>query len=126
MIKDNTEEFYEKFKNFVSYTEKMKELKNLTKGHKQRFINMIIEFLKFKEKTFQIQMWISYIISFYQKEINKYKKFADEPVMKKLDQLLNEFFLKNKVNEIINNNISILSSKENINSLNKPLTNKNY
>ena len=125
MIKDNTEEFYEKFKNFVSYTEKMKELKNLTKGHKQRFINMIIEFLKFKEKTFQIQMWISYIISFYQKEINKYKKFADEPVMKKLDQLLNEFFLKNKVNEIINNNISILSSKENINSLNIPLTIKN-
>ena len=67
---------------------------------------MIIEFLKFKEKTLQIQMWISYIISFYQKEINKYKKFAEEPVIKKLDQLLNEFFLKNKVNEVINNNIS--------------------
>ena len=122
----HTEEFYEKMENFVIYTEKMKTLKNITKGHKQRFINMVIEFLKLKEKTPEIQKWINYIILYHQKEINKYKKYADEPVLKKLEQLFFEFFTnnnnnKNNLNESVTTDISTNKTKENSSS-NKTMT----
>ena len=118
MKKGCTEEFYEKMENFVTYTEKMKNLINITKGHKQRFINMIIEFLKIKEKTPEIQKWINYIIIFNQKEINKYKKVVDEPVFKKLEQLSYMFFNfnSNPPNENINKDFSLLIEKD------KPIT----
>ena len=95
MQKANPEEFYEKYKKFILYVDKMKSLNNITKGHKQRFINAIIEFLKFKEKDLEIQIWIYYLLINYKKEITKYKKFVDEPVVKKLEQLLSEFMNKN-------------------------------
>ena len=95
MQKANPEEFYEKYKKFILYVDKMKSLNNITKGHKQRFINAIIEFLKFKEKDLEIQTWIYYLLINYKKEITKYKKFVDEPVVKKLEQLLSEFMNKN-------------------------------
>ena len=82
MQKENTEEFYEKYKKFILYVDKMKSLNNITKGHKQRFINIIIEFLKFKEKDLEMQIWIYYLLINYKKEITKYKKFVDEPVVK--------------------------------------------
>ena len=46
MQKTNPEEFYEKYKNFILYVDKMKSLNNITKGHKQRFINIILIILK--------------------------------------------------------------------------------
>ena len=127
MLKDNNEDFYEKMEKFVSYNTKMKSLKNITKGHKQRFINMIIEFLKFKGKTPEIQKWINYILIYHQKEINKYKKFVEEPVAKKLEQLFYEFCNniltnQNKSNENINQNSSFISQKENVDQNNKSNT----
>lgn len=95
MQKAKSEEFYEKYKKFILYADKMKSLNNITKGHKQRFINIIIEFLKFKEKDLEIQTWIYFLLINYKKEISKYKKFVDEPVVKKLEQLLYEFMSKN-------------------------------
>ena len=111
MIKNNTEEFYEKFTHFIEYAEKMK--KNATKGHKLRFINVIIEFLKIKEKTPQMLIWLYYLLILYQKEINKYKKFVDISVAKKLDQLLCIFFLDNKYDDLVSNSKKI-TNKENI------------
>ena len=113
MIKDN-EEFLEKMNNFIKYTEKMKSSKNITKGHKQRFINMVIELLKIKRKNSEIKKWINYILSYYQKEINIYKKCVEEPVVKKLEQLFYEFFFinENKQNEKHHLNNSTLSQKE--------------
>ena len=113
MQKSSAEEFYDKMQNFFSYIEKMKALKNITKGHKQRFINMVIEFLKFKEKTPEIYLWICYIIEYNLKEINKYKKFVDEPVAKKLEQLLDEFS-RQKINKTIQDNTHSLPEKEKI------------
>ena len=105
MQKANPEEFYEKYKKFILYVDKMKSLNNITKGHKQRFINIIIEFLKYKEKDLEIQIWIYYLLINYKKEITKYKKFVDEPVVKKLEQLLSEFMNKNLIfNKKIDNN----------------------
>ena len=132
MIKDNNEDFYEKLEKFVSYHTKMKSLKNITKGHKQRFINMIIEFLKFKGKTPDIQNWIHYILIYYQKEINKYKKFVKEPVAKKLEQLFYEFCHnissnQNKTNENINPNLnaSFTSQKGNVAQNNQLIISEN-
>ena len=130
MIKDN-EEFLEKMNNFIKYTEKMKSSKNITKGHKQRFINMVIELLKIKRKNSEIKKWINYILSYYQKEINIYKKCVEEPVVKKLEQLFYEFFFinENKQNEKHHLNNSTLSQKElihpNNNSGNKAKKNNN-
>ena len=114
MIKNNNEEFYEKFTNFVLYAEKIK--KNATKGHKIRFINVVIEFLKIKEKTPQMSIWLYYLLTFYQKEINKYKKSAGESVAKKLDQLTCMFFLDNKYEDFIKkkNNNDKNADKENM------------
>ena len=108
MQKSSAEEFFDKMEKFFTYNEKMKSLKNITKGHKQRFINMIIEFLKFKEKTPEIHLWIFYIIEYNIKEINKYKKFVEEPVAKKLEQLLDDLS-KQKIPQ---KNIKSLPEKE--------------
>ena len=121
MLKDN-EEFFEKMDNFIKYTEKIKTSKNITKGHKQRFINMVIELLKIKGKNQEIKKWINYILKYYQKEINKYKKSVEEPVVKKLEQLFHEFFFinENKQNEKYHLNNSTLSQKELNHQNNKP------
>ena len=74
---------------------------------------MVIEFLKFKEKTPEIYLWICYIIEYNLKEINKYKKFVDEPVAKKLEQLLDEFS-RQKINKTIQDNTHSLPEKEKI------------
>ena len=112
MIKEkgSNEEFYEKMENFIIYTEKIRSLKKITKGHKQRFINMVIELLKIKGKSSDLKNWINYILSFYHKEIQKYKKCVEEPVVKKLEQLLYEFFFnENKQNEKYHSNNTVLS-----------------
>ena len=94
MQKENNinKEFYEKVRQFFEYREKILSLKNnITDGHKQRFINILIEILKFKGKTMQMKNWTNFVLIFSKKEINKSKKVVDEPVQKKLEQLLQDF-----------------------------------
>ena len=90
MFKDIDEELFDKYSNLVLYSTKIKSLKILTKGHKQRFINMVLEVLKFKSKNIDAQIWIYYTLAYFQKDINKYKKAVDEPVAKKLEQQIKE------------------------------------
>ena len=152
--KESSEEFFEKYSNFISYVDRIKTSNNITKGHKQRFINIVIEFLKFKEKDVYIKLFIYYLLYSYKKEINKYKKCVDEPVAKKLEQLMSEFYSpsninnlidmlsiqnianmfnnnKNKNNLINNNNtdynelLLLLSKEENINKFNNNIINNN-
>ena len=90
MFKDIDEELFDKYSNLVLYSTKIKSLKILTKGHKQRFINMVLEVLKFKSKNIDAQIWIYYTLAYFQKDINKYKKAVDEPVARKLEQQIKE------------------------------------
>ena len=116
MSKDLDEELFDKYSNLVLYANKMKSLKNVTKGHKQRFINMVLELLKFRGKNLDAQIWIYYTLIYFQKNINKYKKAVDGPVALKLEQQIKEIICsnpynieykhpENKNNDNINNNI---------------------
>ena len=116
MSKDLDEELFDKYSNLVLYTNKMKSLKTVTKGHKQRFINMVLELLKFRGKNLDAQIWIYYTLVYFQKYINKFKKAVDSPVALKLEQQIKEIicsnpynmeykYTENKINENINNNI---------------------
>ena len=69
MSKDLDEELFDKYSNLVLYTNKMKSLKTVTKGHKQRFINMVLELLKFRGKNLDAQIWIYYTLVYFQKYI---------------------------------------------------------
>ena len=116
MSKDLDEELFDKYSNLVLYANKLNILKNVTKGHKQRFINMVLELLKFRGKNLDAQIWIYYTLVYYQKYINKYKKTVDTPVALKLEQQIKEIIcsnpyniefkhIENKNNENLNNNI---------------------
>ena len=67
MSKDIDEELFDKYSHLILYSNKLKELKNVTKGHKQRFINMVLEVLKFRGKNLDAQIWIYYILVYFQK-----------------------------------------------------------
>ena len=95
MSKDLDEELFDKYSNLVLYSNKMKTLKNVTKGHKQRFINMVLELLKFRGKNLDAQIWIYYTLIYFQSTINKYLKAVDQPVAMKLQQ---------QIKEVINSN----------------------
>ena len=85
-------EFYEKMREFFEYRERIVSQKgDITNGHRQRFINILIEILKFKGKTFEMKNWTNFILIYSDKEINQSKKVADEKVQKKLEQLFQEF-----------------------------------
>ena len=95
MSKDLDEELFDKYSNLVLYSNKMKTLKNVTSGHKQRFINMVLELLKFRGKNLDAQIWIYYTLIYFQSIINKYLKAVDQPVAMKLQQ---------QIKEVINSN----------------------
>ena len=95
MSKDIDEELFDKYSHLILYSNKLKELKNVTKGHKQRFINMVLEVLKFRGKNLDAQIWIYYILVYFQKHINKYIKAVDEPVAVKLEQQIKEVLCNN-------------------------------
>ena len=79
-------EFYEKMREFFEYRERIVSQKgDITNGHRQRFINILIEILKFKGKTFEMKNWTNFILIYSDKEINQSKKVADEKVQKKLE-----------------------------------------
>ena len=120
MSKDLDEELFEKYSNLVIYANKIKTLKSVTKGHKQRFINMILELLKFRGKNLDAQIWIYYTLIYFQKHINKYIKAVDSPVALKLEQQIKEIMIVNPYkidytpinNEIINTNNKDNKSKK--------------
>ena len=114
MSKDLDEELFDKYSNLVLYSNKMKTLKNVTNGHKQRFINMVLELLKFRGKNLDAQIWIYYTLIYFQSIINKYLKAVDQPVAMKLQQQIKEvinsnpykieYKIENKINETIDKN----------------------
>ena len=114
MSKDLDEELFDKYSNLVLYSNKMKTLKNVTNGHKQRFINMVLELLKFRGKNLDAQIWIYYTLIYFQSIINKYLKAVDQPVAMKLQQQIKEvinsnpykieYKTENKINETIDKN----------------------
>ena len=121
MSKDLDEELFEKYSNLVIYVKKITALKTVTKGHKQRFINMVLELLKFRGKNLDAQIWIYYTLIYFQKYINKYIKAVDGPVAIKLEQQIKEIISINPYNidyKAINNekinlvNSDIKSKKE--------------
>ena len=114
MSKDLDEELFDKYSNLVLYSNKMKTIKNVTNGHKQRFINMVLELLKFRGKNLDAQIWIYYTLIYFQSIINKYLKAVDQPVAMKLQQQIKEvinsnpykieYKTENKSNESIDKN----------------------
>ena len=116
MSKDLDEELFEKYSNLVIYANKIKTLKSITKGHKQRFINMILELLKFRGKNLDAQIWIYYTLSYFQKHINKFIKAVESPVALKLEQQIKEIMIVSPYNidyTPINNEIINMNIKEN-------------
>ena len=106
MSKDLDEELFEKYSNLVVYVNKIQTLKTVTKGHKQRFINMVLELLKYRGKNLDAQIWIYYTLIYFQKHINKYIKAVDGPVAIKLEQQIKEIISVNPYNmefKVINN-----------------------
>ena len=98
MSKDLDEELFEKYVNLVIYVKKINSLKSITKGHKQRFINMVLELLKFRGKNLDAQIWIYYTLIYFQKQINKYIKAVDSSVAIKLEQQIKEIVTENPHN----------------------------
>jgi len=98
MSKDLDEELFEKYSNLVIYVNKINALKTVTKGHKQRFINMVLELLKFRGKNLDAQIWIYYTLIYFQKHINKFIKAVDGPVAIKLEQQIKEIISINPYN----------------------------
>ena len=98
MSKDLDEELFEKYSNLVIYVNKINALKTVTKGHKQRFINMVLELLKFRGKNLDARIWIYYTLIYFQKHINKFIKAVDGPVAIKLEQQIKEIISINPYN----------------------------
>ena len=98
MFKEIDDEIFEKYTNLVLYTNKMESLKIVTKGHKQRFINMVLELLKYKGKNLDAQLWIYFTLINFEKQINKSLKAVDEHVALKLEQQIKEIISVNPYN----------------------------
>ena len=121
MPKDLDEELFDKYSNLVLYANKINSLKSVTKGHKQRFINMVLELLKFRGKNMNAQKWIYFTLFYFQKQINKYIKAVDEPVAIKLEQQIKEVVIKKpqeidyKIENKNTDNINIINKEKVIN-----------
>ena len=115
MSKDLDEELFEKYSNLVIYVDKINTLKTVSKGHKQRFINMVLELLKFRGKNLDAQIWIYYTLIYFQKHINKYIKAVDGSVAIKLEQQIKEIVTVNPYNinykPINNEKLNIINSE---------------
>ena len=115
MSKDLDEELFEKYSNLVIYVDKINTLKTVSKGHKQRFINMVLELLKFRGKNLDAQIWIYYTLIYFQKHINKYIKAVDGSVAIKLGQQIKEIVTVNPYNinykPINNEKLNIINSE---------------
>ena len=64
------EKLFEKYTNLVVYVNKINVLKTVSKEQKQKFINMVLELLKFRGKIIDFQIWIYYTLIYFQKHIN--------------------------------------------------------